>query len=104
MRENKYVQVLVSPVTFIFQMLSPFSSQCRGSMQIIVICSLKGLSRMKRNHIHFAPGEPGDDEVISGYDYCHLLLTVVLKQSAFGNTRIVVLIFFTLNEHTVSQS
>lgn len=39
--------------------------------RINVLCKLslagnQGLSRMKRNHIHFAPDVPGGQEIISG--------------------------------------
>lgn len=42
----------------------------------------EGLSRMKRNHIHFAPGEPGGGQVISGMRKdCEVLIHVDIEKA-----------------------
>lgn len=42
----------------------------------------RGLSRMKRNHIHFAPGLPGESGVISGMrSSCQVLVYINLKKA-----------------------
>jgi 2'-phosphotransferase len=42
----------------------------------------QGLSRMKRNHIHFAPGLPGQDGVISGMrGSCQVLIYINMKKA-----------------------
>ena len=42
----------------------------------------QGLSRMDRNHIHFAPGEPGDSEVISGMrTSCDILIYIDMQKA-----------------------
>ncbi|XP_048586209.1 tRNA 2'-phosphotransferase 1 isoform X2 [Nematostella vectensis] len=42
----------------------------------------QGLSRMARNHIHFAPGVPGEEGVISGMrSSCQLLIYINLKKA-----------------------
>lgn len=42
----------------------------------------QGLSRMKRNHIHMAPGEPGESGVISGMrSTCDVLIYINLKKA-----------------------
>ncbi|KAK2567551.1 tRNA 2'-phosphotransferase 1 [Acropora cervicornis] len=46
---------------------------------------VQGLSRMKRNHIHFAIGEPGEDGVISGIrGSCEILIYINLKKALNG--------------------
>ncbi|XP_067031889.1 tRNA 2'-phosphotransferase 1-like isoform X1 [Acropora muricata] len=43
---------------------------------------VQGLSKMKRNHIHFAIGEPGEDGVISGIrGSCEILIYINLKKA-----------------------
>ncbi|XP_065919311.1 tRNA 2'-phosphotransferase 1-like [Dysidea avara] len=43
---------------------------------------LQGLSKMKRNHIHFAPDIPGGNEVISGMRHnCQILIFIDLKKA-----------------------
>ncbi|XP_020619032.1 tRNA 2'-phosphotransferase 1-like isoform X2 [Orbicella faveolata] len=42
----------------------------------------QGLSRMSRNHIHFAPGEPGEEGVISGMrSSCEVVVFIDLKKA-----------------------
>ena len=46
------------------------------------IIKTKGLSRMKRNHIHMATGIPGDDCVISGMrSNCEIIIYINLKKA-----------------------
>ncbi|KAK3745508.1 hypothetical protein QZH41_009912 [Actinostola sp. cb2023] len=47
-----------------------------------LLLSTKGLSRMARNHIHFVPGEPGEDAVISGMrKSCQLVVYVNIDKA-----------------------
>ena len=44
-----------------------------------------GLSRMRRNHIHFAAGLPGEDGVISGMRQdCNVLIYVDVEKAQAG--------------------
>jgi 2'-phosphotransferase len=45
----------------------------------------KGLSRMRRNHIHFAAGEPGAEGVVSGMrDSCQIYIYVDVAKAMEG--------------------
>ena len=47
----------------------------------------KGLSRMNRTHIHFAPGEPGQDGVISGMrSSCQLFIYIDIDKAIAGKS------------------
>lgn len=46
----------------------------------------QGLSRMARTHIHFAPGEPGADSVISGMRRsCQVVIYINIDKAIQGN-------------------
>jgi len=45
-----------------------------------------GLSRMRRNHIHFATGLPGDSQVISGMrQSAQVLIYIDVRKAIHGN-------------------
>ena len=58
--------------------------------------STSGLSRMNRNHIHFAPGFPGSSGVISGMrSTVELYIFIDLKKAMNGKNGFIVTLDFT---------
>ena len=46
----------------------------------------EGLSRMNRQHVHFSPGEPGSDKVISGMrSTCQVWIYIDLSKALAGS-------------------
>lgn len=53
--------------------------------RIVYLAVHQGLSRMKRNHIHFAPDVPGGQEIISGMRHnCQILIFIDMEKALKG--------------------
>ena len=62
-----------------------YNTACHGTYsKVLDLIQQNGLCRMARNSIHFAPGVPGFDTVISGMRFsCEIVIEANINQSAF---------------------
>lgn len=77
----KQIQVDMEPITSAADHPTIIHGTHRGAWALIAQ-DPKGLSRMKRNHIHFATGLLGEEKVISGMRFnCTVLIYVDLEKA-----------------------